>query len=299
LSLHRELKYKRTEKNTMSEEAAEIALLHSMQQAGEDGGAWKNDDSTGTADGESPSNTENIQQEEVKRETVADDQVLRALSPSGVGAVSSGGDEYDPSSVTSLPAITIAGQEDSRSSSRASARKPKTVGGFIADDSDEEYDASTPAQAVAGLQVPASQSVNRAMSPSPLQTSVSQQDLQSEPANQGDSDAAQSSYALPVNQSTAGDSFVQAPVAQVLNPAAPTTQIAAVAKARLPHDKTGILEDRIAEDPRGDIDAWTSLIAEHRRRNKNDDARAAYERFLKVFPQAVSLQLNVKCSKLI
>ncbi|KUJ10730.1 Suf-domain-containing protein [Mollisia scopiformis] len=271
----------------MSEEAAEIALLHQMQQAGQDGGAWKNDDATGAAEGESPSNTENNKQEEVKREIVADDQVLRALSPSGAGAVSSGGDDYDPSSVTSLPAITIAGQEDSRSSSRASARKPKTVGGFIADDSDEEYDASTPIQA--GLQIPTGQTSNRAMSPSPLQTSVSQQDLQSEPTNQGDSEAAQSSYALPVNSSTVGVPSVPTPTAQVPNSTVPPIQVSSVAKARLPHDKTGILEDRIKEDPRGDVDAWMSLIAEHRRRNKNDDARAVYERFFKVFPQAAEM----------
>ncbi|KAF8860681.1 hypothetical protein BDZ45DRAFT_587955 [Acephala macrosclerotiorum] len=270
----------------MAEEDPEIALLRQLQ-AGQDNGAWENG-TTEATEGESSSNTENIKQEEVKRENVADDQVLRALSPSGVGTVSDGGD-YDPSSVTSLPAITIAGQEGSRSSSRASARKPRTVGGFIADDSDEEYDTSTPVQASAGLQAPASQTLNRAISPSPLQTSVSQQDLQSQPTNQGDSEAAQSSYALPVNPSAARVPSVQAPAAQVLNSAVPPTQGASVAKARLPHDKTGILEDRIKEDPRGDLDAWLALIDEHRRRNKFEDARAVYERFFVVFPQAAEI----------
>ena len=60
-----------------------------------------------------------------------------------------------------------------------------------------------------------------------------------------------------------------------------------VSKARLPHDRVGILEDRIAEDPKGDIDAWLSLINEHRRRNKVEDARLVYERFFKIFPTAV------------
>ena len=64
-------------------------------------------------------------------------------------------------------------------------------------------------------------------------------------------------------------------------------------KARLPHDRIGILEDRIREDPRGDLDAWLSLIAEHRKRGKIDDARNAYERFLGVFPWAVSLKVLV------
>ena len=63
--------------------------------------------------------------------------------------------------------------------------------------------------------------------------------------------------------------------------------ISAAPKARLPHDKIGILEDRIKEDPRGDLDAWQNLINEHRRRGKLEDARNVYERFLVIFPSAV------------
>ena len=59
-------------------------------------------------------------------------------------------------------------------------------------------------------------------------------------------------------------------------------------KARLPHDRVGILEDRIQADPRGDHDAWLSIISEHRQRGKLGDARKAYERFFEVFPAAVS-----------
>ena len=62
---------------------------------------------------------------------------------------------------------------------------------------------------------------------------------------------------------------------------------AALPKARLPHDTIGILEDRIKEDPRGDMDAWLSLIGEFRKRSKLDEARAVYERFFAVFPAAV------------
>ena len=61
----------------------------------------------------------------------------------------------------------------------------------------------------------------------------------------------------------------------------------AVPKARLPHDKVGLLEDRIKEDERGDMEAWLSLIGEHRRRGKLDEARKIYERFFAVFPSAV------------
>lgn len=66
------------------------------------------------------------------------------------------------------------------------------------------------------------------------------------------------------------------------------TSSAALPKARLPQDRIGILEDRVAEDPRGDIEAWLSLIEEHRRRHKHDEARAVFDRFLKIFPTAVS-----------
>lgn len=269
----------------MAEEDAEIALLRQMQ-AGQDSEAWGEDGANGVAEGELPSNTEHNNQE-VKKEAVADDQVLRALSPSGASGVSDGG-EYDPSSVTSLPAVAIAGEEGSRSSSRASnSRKRKTVGGFIADESDEETDNSTPGQASNSLYPPASNIPKRA--PSPLQTSVSQQDLQGTPENQGDSTAvSNSSHTLSVNPSSAGLPSVQAPATQVLTSAGTSAQGVSAPKARLPNDRTGILEDKIKEDPRGALDSWLALINEHKSRNKLDEARAVYERFFKVFPQAVS-----------
>ncbi|KAI9799008.1 MAG: hypothetical protein M1825_004904 [Sarcosagium campestre] len=72
------------------------------------------------------------------------------------------------------------------------------------------------------------------------------------------------------------------------SPQAPDgTQAAKVPpRARLPHDRVGILEDRIKEDPRGDTDAWLNLLDEHRKRHKLDEARSTYERMLKVFPMA-------------
>lgn len=69
------------------------------------------------------------------------------------------------------------------------------------------------------------------------------------------------------------------------------TPISAAPRARLPHDRIGILEDRIKEDPKGDLDAWLSLISEHRKRGKLEDARNVYERFFVVFPSAVSILL--------
>ena len=59
-------------------------------------------------------------------------------------------------------------------------------------------------------------------------------------------------------------------------------------KVRLPNDLIGILEDRIKEDSKGDVDAWLGLIDEYKRRGKSNDVRSVYKRFLKAFPLAVS-----------
>lgn len=174
----------------------------------------------------------------------------------------------------------------SRSSSRSSTRKPKTVGGFIAEDSDEEDDASTPGINSTNLQLPQSNTPNRAISPSPLHKSIVQEDVEATQLPQVDTQPkpqALPAVNLPINPSVATMPAVVAPVSQ-----APTVNAHALPRTRLPHDKIGILEDRIKEDPRGDVEAWLALITEHRSRNKFDDARAVYERFLKLFPQAVS-----------
>lgn len=273
----------------MAEEDAEIALLHRLQ-AGQEGVAWGADGEDGATEGQVPSNIEDNNEQD-KKQTVADDEVLRAFSPSGSGAVSDDGDEYDPSSVTPLPAAVIAAEEQSRSSSRASSRKPKTVGGFLADDSDDETDDSSSVQISTGLQPAAPNTLNRTISPSPLQVSITPSDLRSPIQNQDDSHkGGLSPNTLSVNKIIPEATFAsQVPSEQTLMPAGvpPSDQNASAPKSRLPHDKIGILEDRIKEDPRGDLEAWRSLISEHRKRNKFEDARAVYERFFKVFPQAV------------
>lgn len=73
------------------------------------------------------------------------------------------------------------------------------------------------------------------------------------------------------------------------------TPVSAAPRARLPHDRIGILEDRIKDDPRGDMDAWLSLINEHKRRSKLDDARQVYDRYFAVFPSAVSRSSSRQC----
>jgi cleavage stimulation factor subunit 3 len=269
----------------MAEEDAEIALLHQLQ-AGQESVAWGNEGANGVAEGELPSNTEHNNQE-VQKDVAADDQVLRALSPSGADDVSDGG-EYDPSSITTQPTVTVAGEVASRSSSRASTRKRRAVGGFLADDSDEEAESSTPAQRSSSLLQPPAANPAAARTPSPLHTSVTQQDVQRTSENQSDSKTAPiPSNLSSVNSNIGGPTSVQA-AAKSLTSAGQTET--ALPKARLPNDKIGILEDKIKEDPRGDIESWLALINEHLGRDKLDDARAVYERFFQVFPQAVRSQ---------
>lgn len=69
---------------------------------------------------------------------------------------------------------------------------------------------------------------------------------------------------------------------------APTGAPAAQAAAPIGVDPIALLEARVKEDPRGDMDAWLSLIANHRRRNNMEALRDVYNRFVGVFPQAVS-----------
>ncbi|KAF7720101.1 Uncharacterized protein PECH_001216 [Penicillium ucsense] len=66
----------------------------------------------------------------------------------------------------------------------------------------------------------------------------------------------------------------------------PVPDSPSAAKGRMAHDRVGILQDRVDEDPKGDISAWLELIAEHKARNRLDSAREVYERFLKQFPMA-------------
>ncbi|EMR08331.1 hypothetical protein PNEG_03171 [Pneumocystis murina B123] len=56
-------------------------------------------------------------------------------------------------------------------------------------------------------------------------------------------------------------------------------------RKRLSQDRVGQLEDLIAMDDK-DASSWLKLIKEHQDKNKIEEARNVYERFLKVFPTA-------------
>jgi cleavage stimulation factor subunit 3 len=190
------------------------------------------------------------------------------------------------------------------------AKQPRTRGGFVDESEDEEEEPVEQPKTAASALLNAAGSADspqRSFTNTPNNT-LPTPDVQLHSAqDQGASSLPSASVAvhesLPTIASTVpnGNTPVQdismtgapdllnvAPGRQSTAPVTPVPTSAALPKARLPQDRIGILEDRIAEDPRGDIEAWLSLIEEHRRRHKHDDARAVFERFLKIFPTAVS-----------
>tara|TARA_R110002003_G_scaffold1113_2_gene22408 strand:+ start:9100 stop:10020 length:921 start_codon:yes stop_codon:yes gene_type:complete len=189
------------------------------------------------------------------------------------------------------------------------SKQPRTRGGFVDESEDEEEEPVAQPKTAASALLNASgsaESPQRSFTNTPNNT-VPTPDVQLHSAqDQGPSSLLSASVAVNESAPSLASSVPNGstPVPDATKPGAPDLlniasgrQSAAVTpvptstalpKARLPQDRIGILEDRIAEDPRGDIEAWLSLIEEHRRRHKNDDARAVFERFLKIFPTSVS-----------
>ncbi|KAF4585968.1 CFIA complex component Rna14 [Ophiocordyceps camponoti-floridani] len=80
------------------------------------------------------------------------------------------------------------------------------------------------------------------------------------------------------------------PVKNGLSPAPRADNPLPVGPQMVPRlDAVTLLEARIQDDQRGDMDAWLSLIAEHKRRNRLEELRHVYRRFLLVFPQAADI----------
>ncbi|KAK1845208.1 cfia complex component [Colletotrichum chrysophilum] len=188
---------------------------------------------------------------------------------------------YDPASVSITPVPQITESQSPTvptppASAKPKSGKPKTKGGFLVGDSDdEEEDASTPASST--VAAPAAVAHN----PSPLHASIPAQNAPAEQLHE----------AVPVRAPSAASASAVAPApapAPVPTPV-PAAQAAQSVQTRDPNDTIGILEDRVKEDPRGDMDAWLSLIAEHRRNDQLDELRGVYDRFVQVFPQAAEI----------
>lgn len=171
--------------------------------------------------------------------------------------------------------------------------KTRTIGGFVVEDDDEEDKGEAEYEPPAVLEVEDTNAMPVTMS----EEASSGNAIQNTSTAQGSAsaqDVANSSYSsIPVSNidvSSVPGHVQWAPQDSLQNSTVPTpvSDSPFASRARLPHDRVGILQDRVDEDPRGDIPAWLELIAENRTRNRLDSAREAYERFLKVFPMAVS-----------
>jgi len=189
--------------------------------------------------------------------------------------------------------------------------KPKTVGGFIMEESDDEEEAHNPpapsqlngthgAQSGLGAAAVAqAQDVPLSSEPTPDAVAAQQNN-----GLTGSTTAASSfpahvpsivSHTLPSAVPQAGNvlspsaqpSANPTPVSAPVNGTAPAQAKPAAVPQRLAHDKVGILEDRIKSDPKADTDAWLSLIAHYKEKEQLDNVRKVYQRFFEVFPTAV------------
>ncbi|KAF1950227.1 hypothetical protein CC80DRAFT_578528 [Byssothecium circinans] len=181
-------------------------------------------------------------------------------------------------------------------------KQPRTKGGFVDESEDDEDEvpvtgAKTGAALLNAPGVSVSDSPKRSATLSPSNAQNQQQ--QNVPSfhiqNQGVSGLVPSPVAVPDSVPSVPNGSTPAPdakpahlnVASARQSTAPVTPVpTSLPKSRLPQDKVGIFEDRIAEDPRGDMEAWLGLIDDYRKRHKYAEARATYDEFFKVFPTA-------------
>lgn len=209
-------------------------------------------------------------------------------------------------------------QSESRTPASAPQPKAKTIGGFVVDDEDEDGDEDAnkggdedyEPPSLLGVEGDVDTTVN--ISQQPVSGNTNQSTSTPDVSLQGTAQESANAQNVPNNSylpSAAAPpvSFNEAPTVpdqnlyatQALQPDSaqpsaaptPTPESPSAPKGRLPHDRVGILEDRIQEDPRGDIPAWLDLINEHKARSRIDNTREVYERFLKVFPSAVRIVL--------
>ncbi|KAI9822453.1 MAG: Cleavage stimulation factor subunit 3 [Pycnora praestabilis] len=211
--------------------------------------------------------------------------------------------------------------DQSRSASRASiqytgnasgpSNLPRTIGGFIVDDEDSEGEEDIGSLQTAtgtsnGLMSGVSANTpQRSVSHTPsnaisthyvsIPNAAEDQGAQGVVQNGANHIVPNLAAVIPEIGASTNDDSTDKPsrpfpapqvIATEISSSTAETPNTAVSKARLPHDRVGILEDRIREDPRGDMDAWLSLISEYRKRDKFDDARNVYDRFFKIFPSA-------------
>lgn len=304
----------------MADHSAEEAFLSSMQ-----GGAARHSEESGSGTGEQK--TQHLEENEGYTSNLTDSSKTSADDASASGAVQP---LKSPPAIpnpavadVSLTAQYLAPSDVSRPTSRASNQpsKAKTIGGFVvdADDEDEEdMDISSEAAIEATNEATTATTTTNGDVSLLKTSSVSQHSpSHSTPLKQSASAQSPPQNTVPSPNSTpqtvpnvaallpntgAGENTATPPktlpVPQV-NAVSAQKLPASLPKARLPHDIIGQLEDRIRDDPRGDVDAWLSLLSEHRRRNRIDDVRRTYDRFFKLFPSAVGFDSFWSCHNML
>lgn len=167
------------------------------------------------------------------------------------------GGDYDPESVTIGTPPQVPEQVASSTLSQRQPSKPKMSGGFLVEASDDEEEEGEDADESTTI------TNNNAQ--------IEQPEVQTQ---------AQTALATAMPETHSGATAI------------PTPDLPSKAPLAVPSlDPVTLLEARVKEDPRGDMDAWLNLIADHRLRSQVDEVRSVYNRFLEVFPQAVCLIL--------
>jgi cleavage stimulation factor subunit 3 len=211
-------------------------------------------------------------------------------------------DEYDPSNMQfqDAQASDQPATDGSGDTQQAALSKQRVVGGpFIEDDDDED---DTPAENVTGQDIAAALGSagqqQRSVTQTPVNNATPDISINQAATTVAAADAQDQGFSgvtvpsININSApstngvgvSAGPTPSQSPLPPSVVASSSTVPLP---KARLPQDRVGILEDRIAADPRGDTDAWLSLIEEYKQRNKIEEVYETYERFLKIFSQAV------------
>ncbi|KAJ2899933.1 uncharacterized protein MKZ38_002732 [Zalerion maritima] len=186
------------------------------------------------------------------------------------------GAEYDPESIESMDTHHVISPPAPAPAPLGLSKMSKTVSGFVVDSSDDEEgeDEDEDELSSAPIQGAPSGAPQEIVphSRSPVQASHkagSAVPVETEHAELAASSSS-SSDEVPSGSAAFGG---QAP------PPMPTFQ----------PDMVAVLEQRVKNDPRGDMDAWLDLMKEHRYRSRIDELRNVYTRFLETFPHAADI----------
>ncbi|KAF2666956.1 hypothetical protein BT63DRAFT_427369 [Microthyrium microscopicum] len=196
-------------------------------------------------------------------------------------------EDYDPSALVT-PALPVSAPKPSDTvENEVPSAGPRTKGGFIVDESEDEED--VPAVGTNGMN--GGNGVieeQRSATGTPLNTSDVQIPKTEDMPSNVNTTLNVSASSLPSDiRATATPPIPNLPqISDQANYASP------LPKPRSSKDAVGILEDRIKEDSRGDIEAWFGLISEYRSKGKFDDARAVYDRYFKLFPSDAELWIQ-------